>query len=123
MSHQRIKSGNHLLFVTEPGGHIVRSGKPVEVTEDLSEGIQVQPFYTIRIVGGNRVISEGAVTFKLIMKINRVSFLVLDTLTLEPGEQFTRTYDVPGLMLAIKAEGEHGAGLNAVDVAVFGYKF
>ncbi|MGI8313761.1 hypothetical protein [Halobacillus mangrovi] len=117
---QRIKFGNNLLFVTEPGGKTIRAGKTISAT---TETISVQPFYTIRLFIGNRVVSEGAVTFKLIMKIDQVSFLVLDTVTLFPGEQYTKTYDAPGLGIAIKAESESGSGINAVDVAVFGYKF
>ncbi|KHE69500.1 hypothetical protein [Halobacillus sp. BBL2006] len=117
---QRVRIGNNLLFVTEPEGKTIRAGKSVSVTP---ETISVQPYYTVRIFAGNRVVSEGAVTFKLIMKIDQVSFLVLDTMTLFPGEQYTKTYNAPGLGLAVKVESESGSGLNAVDVAVFGYKF
>ncbi|WP_226582041.1 hypothetical protein [Halobacillus litoralis] len=118
-----ISRGNNLIFITEPGGQTIEAGESVELTKTFPEGMDVSPYYTIRVAGGNRVVSEGAVTFKLIMKVNRVSFLLLDTFTVEPGEQFTRTYDVPGVGLTIKAEAEHGSGLDAVDAAVFGYKF
>lgn len=122
MSH-KISPGNNLIFITEPGGQTIKAGEPVELTKSYRSGLNVRPFYTVRVVGGNRVVSEGAVTFKLIMKVDQVSFLVLDTVTVFPGEQFTRTYNVPGLGLAIKAEAEGGNGIDAVDVAVFGYKF
>lgn len=115
--------GNNLLFITDPKGQVIEEGKTVEVTEDYPEGLDVQPFYTIRVAAGNRVVSEGAVTFKLIMKVDGGSFLLLDTFTLYPGEKFNRTYNAPGLGLAIKAVGESVAGVDAVDVAVFGYKF
>jgi hypothetical protein len=115
--------GNNLLFITDPKGQVIEEGKTVELTEDYPEGVDVQPFYTIRVAAGNRVVSEGAVTFKLIIKIDRVSFLLLDMITLYPGEKFNRTYNAPGLGLAIKAEGESAEGVDAVDVVVFGYKF
>ncbi|CDQ18539.1 hypothetical protein SAMN05192559_101849 [Halobacillus karajensis] len=122
MSH-RASSGNHLLFITEPGGHIIEEGQTVDLTEKYPAGIDVSPYYTIRVAGGNRVVSEGAVMFKLIMKIDRVSFLTLDQMTLYPGEKFNRTYNVPGEGIGIKAEAEKGAGVDAVDLAVFGFKF
>lgn len=122
MSHN-TRSGNHLLFITEPGGRVIEEGRSVDLTKGYPAGVDVSSFYTIRIAAGNRVVSEGAVTFKLIMKVEGVSFLMLDTITLEPGERFNRTYDVPGLGLAVKAEAERGAGVDAVDLAVFGYKF
>ncbi|MGP4059509.1 hypothetical protein [Halobacillus litoralis] len=118
-----ISRGNNLIFHTDPGGQTIRAGKWVDVTKSYPDGINVSPFYTIRVFGGNRVVSEGPVTFKLIMKIDQVSFLMLDTITVSPGEQFTKTYDVPGTGLAIKAEADVGGGIDAVDVAVFGYKF
>lgn len=119
----KTRLGNNLLFITDPGGQVIEEGQSVDLTEDYPAGVEVRPFYTIRVAAGNRVVSEGAVTFKLIMKIDRVSFLVLDTIILYPGERFNRTYNAPGLGLAIKAEAEKGAGVDAVDVAIFGYKF
>ncbi|MGP4077450.1 hypothetical protein [Halobacillus sp. K22] len=120
---QRAQRGNNLLFMTEPAGQTIDAGKSVVVTGTLADGIHVQPFYTIRIIAGNRIVSEGAVTLKLITKIDQVNFLVLDILTLDPGDQLTRTYHAPGLDLAIKAEVADGDGVNAIDVAVFGFKF
>ncbi|MGR9048133.1 hypothetical protein ACQ4XT_05880 [Halobacillus faecis] len=122
MSH-RITSGNRLLFVTEPGGQVIEEGQTVDLTEEYPAGIDVSPFYTIRVAGGNRVVSEGAVTFKLLMKVNQVSFLTLDQITVSPGERFNRTYNVPGLGLGIKAEAENGSGVDAVDLVVIGFKF
>ncbi|MYL36858.1 hypothetical protein [Halobacillus litoralis] len=118
-----VSRGNNLIFMTEPGGQTVESGATVDVTKDLRGGIDVRPFYSIRVAGGNRVVSEGPVTFKLIMKVEGVNFLLLDSFRVIPGQQFTRVFNVPGTGLTIKTEADEGSGLNAVDVVVFGYKF
>ncbi|MFZ0369130.1 MAG: hypothetical protein WAM07_05990 [Halobacillus sp.] len=120
---QRAQRGNNLLFMTEPAGQTIEPGKTVVVTGMEAGGIHVQPFYTIRVVAGNRIVSEGSVTLKLITKIDQVNFLVLDILILDPGEQLTRTYHAPGLDLVMKAEVPEDSGVNAIDVAVFGFKF
>ncbi|SFF85893.1 hypothetical protein SAMN05216353_11135 [Halobacillus alkaliphilus] len=120
---QRAQRGNNLLFKTEPAGQTIEPGKTVVVTGTHADGIHVQPFYTIRVVAGNRIVSEGSVTLKLITKIDQINFLVLDILILDPGEQLTRTYHAPGLDLVMKAEVPDESGVNAIDVAVFGFRF
>ncbi|MCA1010363.1 hypothetical protein [Halobacillus halophilus] len=120
---QRAQRGNNLLFMTEPAGQAIEAGQSIVVTGTQTDGIHVQPFYTIRVIAGNRIVSEGTVTLKLITKIDQVNFLVMDLLILEPGEHLTRTYHAPGLDLAIKAEVPSDSGVSAIDVAVFGYKF
>ena len=84
--------------------------------------VDVSPFSKIRVAAGERRDSVTGITVRLTLTEGNELVAHLDTLSLLPGSQVTRVYDVPGTKLTIYADAIGGSGTDAIDVLVYGSK-
>jgi len=82
--------------------------------------VDVASYKKIRVVADERVGSASNVKIRLTITEGSELVAQLDTLNLTPHSQLTRVYDAPGTKLSIYADGDPGAGLDSVDVLIYG---
>jgi len=108
---------NVLAFRTPVGGVSV----PVGTSKNLGT-VDVSPYESIRVVADERVGSGSGMTVRLtaLEGAERVAFL--DQIPLAPHTQATRVYEVPGTHLSVDVDAAPGAGTDALDVLIYGWK-
>ena len=118
-----LANNTDLLFRTTVGGEPISNSPFETLTSGLpNSSIDVSEFSTIRVAGNNRSLSTTDVTYFLVMTLGSEFFVSLDTIVLAPGEEFSRSYDVPGIGLGIKVDPSAGVDDDAVvDAGVWGF--
>ena len=114
-TEQQCPCGNHLLFRTKVGAVSFPAG-----SSQLLGTVDVASYKKIRVVADERVGSASNVKIRLTITEGSELVAQLDTLNLTPHSQLTRVYDAPGTKLSIYADGDPGAGLDSVDVLIYG---
>jgi type III secretion protein HrpB1 len=103
-----------LAFRTPPGGVKIQPGKTTQLGV-----VDVHNFNEIRLVCDERVGSGANCVIRFTIMDGSELVAQLDTITLTPHSQITKTYNVPGVKLGIFADAI-GTGEAGVDVLVFG---
>ncbi|GKU80475.1 hypothetical protein [Paenibacillus sp. L3-i20] len=93
-----------------------------------NRGIDVRKYRTIRVNADNRFTSVSSVVFSLVIIENGRRVGILERFRLAPGETFSRTFNVPGEFLEIRAHAlrkrncRNNRRRDTIDVSVFGHK-
>lgn len=113
---------NWLVFRTQPGAVTIPAGETARLNENL-EGFDIAAYYTIRIYASSRQSSTIPATFSPLIqdRENKELIFSLGTFTLQPGEVFTQTYDVPGRALSVFVRAGDGIGQAYIDFGVLGF--
>ncbi|QOX61970.1 hypothetical protein FRZ06_00665 [Anoxybacterium hadale] len=113
---------NWLIFRTQPGAVTIPAGETARLNENL-EGFDIASYYTIRIYASSRQSSTVPATFSPLIqdRENKELIFSLGTFTLQPGESFTQTYDVPGRALSVFVRAGDGTGQAYIDFGVLGF--
>ena len=104
-----------LAFRTPAGGVSIPAGQSKQLG-----AVNIAPFSKIRVVADERVGSGTGISIRLTITEGNELVAQLDVLQLTPHAQVTRVYDVPGVKLTIFADAVGGAGVDALDVLVYG---
>jgi type III secretion protein HrpB1 len=104
-----------LAFRTPAGGVSIPAGQSKQLG-----AVNIAPFSKIRVVADERVGSGTGISIRLTITEGNELVAQLDVLQLVPHAQVTRVYDVPGVKLTIFADAVGGAGVDALDVLVYG---
>jgi hypothetical protein len=110
-------SKNVLAFRTPVGGISIPAGQSKQLGI-----VDVSSFERIRVVADERVGSGTGVSIRLTITEGSELVAQLDVLHLTPHAQLTNVYEVPGSHLTIFADAAPGAGNDALDVLVYGFK-
>ena len=112
---QTCTCGTQLLFRTKVGAVSLPAG-----SSQLLGTVTVGTYNQIRVVADERVGSASNITIRLTITEGSELVAQLDTLTLTPHSELTRVYATPGTKLSIYADAAPGAGLDSVDLLVYG---
>jgi|SRR5436309_1008006 len=108
---------NVLAFRTPQGGVSIPAGQSKQLGI-----VDVSQYERIRVVADERVGSGTGVSVRLTITEGNELVAQLDVLHLTPHAQVTNVYEVPGTKLTIFADAAPGAGNDALDVLVYGFK-
>jgi hypothetical protein len=111
-----------LVFRTQPGAETIPAGETVRLNENLA-GFDIAAYYTIRLYAASRRGSTVPATFSPLIQDRENEELIfsLGSFTLQPGEVFTQTYDVPGRALSVFVQAGEGTGQAYIDFGILGF--